>query len=58
MSNTYKDFVIVHNIRLDPREVNLFLSWLKTSEDIQVKKIVEAMETAIDNYIEGNVKND
>lgn len=53
--NVYKDFVAVHNMKLDPREVKLFVDWLlATDKDSQAYKIGEAMQTAMDNYIEDN----
>ena len=51
--NVYKDFVIVHNMTLDPRDVNLFVDWLLACEkESQAYKIGEAMQVAIDNYTE------
>ena len=53
--NVYKDFVAVHNMKLDPREAKIFVDWLlATDPDTQAHKIGEAMQTAIDNYIEDN----
>ena len=53
--NVYKDFVAVHNMKLDPRDVKMFVDWLlATDKDSQSYKIGEAMQTAIDNYIEDN----
>ena len=49
--NVYKDFVIVHNMTLDPRDVKLFVDWLLACEkDTTAYKIGEAMQAAIDNY--------
>ena len=51
--NVYKDFVIVHNMTLDPRDVKLFLDWLLACEkDTQAYKIGEAMQAATDNYVD------
>lgn len=51
--NVYKDFVIVHNMTLDPRDVKLFVDWLLACEkESQAYKIGEAMQAAVDNYIE------
>lgn len=51
--NIYKDFVIVHNMTLDPRDVKLFVDWLLSCEpDSQAYKIGEAMQAAIDNYVD------
>lgn len=51
--NIYKDFVILHNIQLDPRDVKLFVDWLLSCEpDSQAYKIGEAMQAAIDNYVD------
>lgn len=50
--NVYKDFVIVHNMTLDPRDVKLFVDWLLACEkDTQAYKIGEAMQAAMDNYM-------
>lgn len=51
--NIYRDFVIVHNIQLDPRDVKLFVDWLLACEkqNSQAYKIGEAMQAAIDNYM-------
>lgn len=50
--NIYKDFVILHNIQLDPRDVKLFVDWLLSCEpDSQAYKIGEAMQAAMDNYM-------
>lgn len=49
--NVYKDFIVLHNIQLDPREVKLFVDWLLSCEkDSQAYKIGEAMQAANDNY--------
>ena len=49
--NTYKDFVVLNNMILDPRDVNLFVDWLLACEkESQAYKIGEAMQAAIDNY--------
>lgn len=51
--NVYKDFVIVHNMTLDPRDVKLFVDWLLACEkDSTAYKIGEAMQAAIDNYVD------
>lgn len=51
--NTYKDFVNVHGITLDPRGVKMYIDWLLACEnDTQARKIGEAMQAAIDNYLE------
>ena len=51
--NIYKDFVIVHNMRLDPRDVKLFVDWLKCCEKNSTAYLIgEAMQAAIDNYID------
>lgn len=59
--NVYKDFIMLHNIQLDPREVKLFVDWLLSCEaNTQAYKIGEAMKAAVDNYntsIEMNVLN-
>ncbi|MBO7695089.1 MAG: hypothetical protein J6T10_20915 [Methanobrevibacter sp.] len=53
--NVYKDFVAVHNMKADPRDIKIFVDWLLASDpDTQAYKIGEAMQTAIDNYIEDN----
>lgn len=53
--NVYKDFVAVHNMKADPRDIKIFVDWLlATDKDSQAYKIGEAMQTAIDNYIEDN----
>ena len=50
--NVYKDFVILHNMQLDPRDVKLFVDWLLACEkDTQAYKIGEAMQAAMDNYM-------
>ena len=50
--NVYKDFVIVHNMTLDPRDVKLFVDWLLACEkDTTAYKIGEAMQAAMDNYM-------
>ena len=57
--NVYKDFVILHNMALDPRDVKLFVDWLLACEnDTQARKIGEAMQAAIDNYCTGVKEND
>ena len=57
--NTYKDFVILHNMTLDPRDVKLYVAWLLSCEkDSQAYKIGEAMLAAIDNFINGGNEND
>ena len=49
--NTYKDFVILHGITLDPRGVRLYVDWLLSCEpDSEAYKIGQAMQAAIDNY--------
>ena len=51
--NTYKDFVVLNNIALDPRDVHLFVDWLLScAPDTQAYKIGEAMQAAVDNYID------
>ena len=56
--NVYKDFVIVHNMTLDPRDVKLFVDWLLACEkDSQAYKIGEAMQAAMDNYMSSIVLN-
>lgn len=51
--NTYKDFVVLNNMILDPRDVHLFVDWLLACEkESQAYKIGEAMQAAIDNYTE------
>ena len=50
--NVYKDFVIVHNMTLDPRDVKLFVDWLLACEkNSTAYKIGEAMQAAMDNYM-------
>lgn len=50
--NIYKDFIILHNMKLDPRDVKLFVDWLLSCEpDSQAYKIGEAMLAAMDNYM-------
>lgn len=50
--NVYKDFIVLHNITLDPRDVKLFVDWLLSCEpESQAYKIGEAMQAAIDNYV-------
>lgn len=50
--NVYKDFIVLHNVTLDPRDVKLFVDWLLSCEaDSQAYKIGEAMQAAIDNYV-------
>lgn len=50
--NTYKDFVILHGITLDPRGVKLYVDWLLACvSDSEAYKIGEAMQAAIDNYV-------
>lgn len=57
--NVYKNFIVLHNIQLDPREVKLFVEWLLSCEkDSQAYKIGEAMQVAIDNYCTGVNEND
>lgn len=49
--NVYKDFIILHNMTLDPRDVKLYVDWLLSCDvDSQAYKIGEAMQAAIDNY--------
>ena len=49
--NVYKDFVIVHNMTLDPRDTKLFINWLLSCDtDSQAYKIGEAMQEAVNNY--------
>lgn len=49
--NAYKDFVILHDMMLDPRAVKLFVDWLLACEkESQAYKIGEAMLAAIDKY--------
>lgn len=49
--NTYKEFVNVHGIILDPRGVKMYIDWLLACEDdTQAHKIGEAMQAAVDNY--------
>ena len=49
--NVYKDFVIVHNMQLDPRDTKLFIDWLLSCDpDTQAHKIGEAMQEAVNNY--------
>lgn len=56
--NVYKDFVIVHNMTLDPRDVKLFVDWLLACEkESQAYKIGEAMQAAMDNYMSSIVLN-
>jgi hypothetical protein len=56
--NTYKDFVVLNNMLLDPRDVHLFVDWLLACEkDSQAHKIGEAMQAAIDNYMSSIVLN-
>ena len=51
--NVYKDFVILHDMTLDPRDVKLFVDCLLSCEaDSQAYKIGEAMQAAIDNYVD------
>lgn len=57
--NVYKDFVILHNMSLDPRDVKLYVDWLLSCEkDSQAFKIGEAMRAAIDNYCTEVKEND
>jgi hypothetical protein len=50
--NTYKDFVVLNNMILDPRDVHLFVDWLLACEkDSTAYKIGEAMQAAMDNYM-------
>ena len=56
--NIYRDFVIVHNIQLDPRDVKLFVDWLLSCEpESQSYKIGEAMQEAVNNYCAEMVLN-
>lgn len=49
--NIYKDFVIVHNMTLDPRDVKLFVDWLLACEKESLAyKVGEAMQAAVENY--------
>lgn len=51
--NVYKDFVVLHDMTLDPRDVHLFADWLLSCEpESQAYKIGEAMQAAINNYLE------
>lgn len=51
--NVYKDFIVLHNMTLDPRDVRLYVDWLLSCEtDSQAYKIGEAMQAAIYNYLE------
>lgn len=51
--NVYKDFVIVHNMTLDPRDTKLFIDWLLSCDtDSQAYKIGEAMQEAVNNYLD------
>lgn len=51
--NVYKDFIVLHDMTLDPRDVKLFVDWLLACEkDSTAYKIGEAMQAAIDNYLE------
>ena len=53
--NVYKDFVAVHNMKADPRDIKIFVDWLlATDPGTQAHNIGEAMQTAMDNYIEDN----
>ena len=57
--NTYKDFVNVHGITLDPRGVKMYIDWLLACDkDTQAYKIGEAMQAAVDNYNDSVVHND
>lgn len=50
--NVYKDFIVLHDMTLDPRDVKLFVDWLLSCEpESQAYKIGEAMQAAIDNYV-------
>lgn len=51
--NVYKDFIVLHDMTLDPRDVKLFVDWLLSCEpESQAYKIGEAMQAAIDNYVD------
>lgn len=51
--NTYKEFINAHGITLDPRGVQIYVDWLLACEnDTQARKIGEAMQAAIDNYVD------
>lgn len=51
--NVYKDFIVLHDMTLDTRDVKLFVDWLLSCEpESQAYKIGEAMQAAIDNYLE------
>ena len=57
--NTYKDFVNVHGITLDPRGVKMYIDWLLACEDdSQAHKIGEAMQAAVDNFNDSVVHTD
>ena len=57
--NTYKDFVNVHGITLDPRGVKMYIDWLLACDkDTQAYKIGEAMKAAVDNYNDSVEHND
>ena len=56
--NVYKDFIVLHNMTLDPRDVKLFVDWLLSCDpESQAYKIGEAMQAAIDNYMSGIILN-
>ena len=51
--NVYKDFIVLHDMTLDPRDVKLYVDWLLSCDsESQAYKIGEAMQAAIDNYLE------
>ena len=54
--NVYKDFVVLHNMTLDPRDVKLFVDWLKCCEKNSAAYLIgEAMEAAMNNYVAGSM---
>ena len=51
--NIYRDFVVLHNMMLDPWDAKLFVDWLKCCEKNSAAYLIgEAMQAAIDNYLE------